>query len=124
MTPDAIRTGISVVVAAVVFWVGNAAMGEKQFKGTEVYPWKLKGELVFTVLPGTNRLKTCDEIRNEKSALKIDALEKRLSLLDAQEYVFIMDGKRVTGCAIAALPAAMKKRLSKFAESKKLQLTF
>jgi hypothetical protein len=108
--------------AAISLFVGNAVNGEKQFKGTEVYPWKLNGELVFTVLPGTNRLKSCEEVRNPKAAMNIAALEKKLAKLDEGEYVFFMGAGQLSGCALAKVPADIKKRLTKFAADKKLQL--
>lgn len=114
---------LCVMTVALVFSVGNVVNAEKQFKGTEVYPWKLNGQLVFTVLPGTNRLKTCEEVRNAKVAVAIDQLEKRLSKLDAGEYVFFVTGNRLEGCALAELPAKVKKRLTKFAASKKLEIS-
>jgi len=59
------------------------------FKGVELYLWHLDGKPVWTILPGTNRLKFDNEIRNATDAIKSkEELEKLLAKLAPGEYVF------------------------------------
>ena len=57
-------------------------------KGWELYVWNQNGEAHFSLLPGTNRLKTADEIT--KAAVKgIEAIKPKLDELKAGESVSI-----------------------------------
>lgn len=60
------------------------------FKGVELYGWKDSASIWrFSLLPGTNRLKTKDEIVSSSAVIKdIDALKKRLASLAVGENVF------------------------------------
>jgi hypothetical protein len=60
------------------------------FKGVELYSWKDDaGIWRYSLLPGTNREKTKDEIVSESTVIKdIDALKKRLAALAVGENVF------------------------------------
>jgi hypothetical protein len=64
------------------------------FKGWELYVWQETGDTYFSLLPGTNRLKTDEEIK--KAAVKgIDAIKPMLDELKPGEYVFV-GGKKLT----------------------------
>lgn len=64
------------------------------FKGWELYVWQDDGETYFSLLLGTNRLKTDDEIA--KTAVKgIDAIKSKLDELKPGEFVFV-GGKKLT----------------------------
>ena len=64
------------------------------FKGWELHIWQNDGETYFSLLLGTNRLKTEDEIA--KAAVKgIDAIKLKLDELKPGEYVFV-GGKKLT----------------------------
>ena len=61
---------------------------EKAFKGMELYSWKnSKGIWIFSLLPGTNRIKTSIEIK-EKQIPDAKELEKRFLLIAKGEQVF------------------------------------
>ena len=61
---------------------------QASMKGWELYVWTRDGETHFSLLPGTNRMKTADEIT--KAAVKgIEAIKPRLDELKAGESVFI-----------------------------------
>jgi dienelactone hydrolase len=64
------------------------ATGTKtSMKGWELYIWQEGGDTYFSLLPGTNRLKSDDEIG--KAAVKgIDAIKPKLAELKAREMVF------------------------------------
>jgi len=60
------------------------------FKGVELYSWKdaKSGEWLFSLLPGTNRMKTYKEVTDPLLAIKgTEALKKNLSKLAVGEQV-------------------------------------
>lgn len=73
------------------FVVGSHAYadeGKTSFKGWELYILPDGNEWKFSLLPGTNRLKSDDEI--DKAAVKgLDAIKKKLDELKSGEEVFI-----------------------------------
>lgn len=76
----------------------SAPKQTKCFKGVELYQWHLDGKPVWTLLYGTNRLKTDEEIHNPKAAIKsFSELEKLLGKLAPGEYVFFTTGTRTAG---------------------------
>jgi hypothetical protein len=63
------------------------------FKGWELYIWQQDGDTYYSLMPGTNRLKTDEEI--SKAAVKgLDAIKPKLEEVKAGEMVFI-HGKRM-----------------------------
>jgi len=71
----------------------TAVGGKASFKGWEVYVWQQDGNDYFSLLPGTNRLKTEAEIAT--AAVKgLDAMTPKLDELKAGEMVFV-HGKRL-----------------------------
>ncbi len=61
---------------------------QASMKGWELYVWIRDGEMHFSLLPGTNRMKTADEIT--KAEVKgIEAIKPKLDELKAGESVFI-----------------------------------
>lgn len=61
-----------------------------QFKGVELYSWKSdKGEWLFSLMPGTNRLKQPDEVKAKaKQIAGVAALKKAMGRLAVNEQVF------------------------------------
>ena len=58
-------------------------------KGYELYSWESGGEWHFSLLVGTNRLKSAGEIMSETvSAHGVDAIIAELEKLPEGEYVF------------------------------------
>ena len=65
------------------------------FKGWELYVWQKDGDTYFSLLEGTNRLKTDDEI--SKAAVKgIDAIKPKLDELKPGQEVFLSGKKLLT----------------------------
>jgi hypothetical protein len=61
-------------------------------KGWELYVWQKDGDTYYSLMMGTNRLKTDDEIA--KAAIKgLDAIKPKLDELKAGEEVFIVGKK-------------------------------
>lgn len=60
------------------------------FKGIELYSWKPEGkDWQFSLLPGTNRLKTTEEVTAPKETISgVTALKQRLAALAVGEQVF------------------------------------
>ncbi len=66
------------------------------FKGIELYSWKMpsSGQWSFTLLPGTNRNKRCEEISDPRQAIHaIAVLKERIAHLAPGESVFWMTPK-------------------------------
>ncbi|MBN1259719.1 MAG: hypothetical protein JXB35_03475 [Anaerolineae bacterium] len=60
---------------------------QQSMKGWELYSWQEAGTWQFTLVPGTNRLKTWDEITQEGVA-GVVTLKARLATLAEGEQVF------------------------------------
>ena len=75
----------------------TATRSKTSMKGWELYIWQEEGGTYFSLLPGTNRLKTDAEIK--KAAVKgIEAIKPKLEQLKPGEYVFLR-GRRLNGPA-------------------------
>ncbi len=58
-------------------------------KGYELYSWQIEGDWYFTLVVGTNRLKTCDEVTSPEVRVQgIEALKRELNLVPSGEQVF------------------------------------
>ena len=58
-------------------------------KGYELYSWQIDSEWYFSLLEGTNRLKTFEEVTAETAAVKgIESIERKLGHLSRGEQVF------------------------------------
>ena len=58
------------------------------FKGFELYSWEKNGQWMFSLLIGTNRNKTPDEIKPDVPIEGINALKRKLRTLAKGEQVF------------------------------------
>ncbi len=70
----------------------SAAFAEKRnthtaFKGWELYSWQTNATWKYSLLVGTNRTKSCDEIFNKSATLTYDQLVKKLSVLAENDWV-------------------------------------
>ena len=62
--------------------------GMESMKGYELYSWEKDGEWYFSILVGTNRLKTLEEIQSPNVTLKgMDELRSALESISAGQYV-------------------------------------
>lgn len=70
--------------------VATPKPAEKSFKGMELYSWKgPHGVWSFALLPGTNRLKTEDEVKKPENRIRgLALLKERLASLAKGEEVF------------------------------------
>jgi hypothetical protein len=74
--------------------VSVTATGSKtSMKGWELYVWQKDGDNYFSLLPGTNRLKTEDEI-SEAAVKGINAVKPKLDELKPGQEVFL-SGKQL-----------------------------
>jgi peptidoglycan/xylan/chitin deacetylase (PgdA/CDA1 family) len=72
----------------------RAAGTQTSMKGWELYIWPQEGETYFSLMAGTNRLKTDEEIA--QAAVKgIDATKPKLNRLKAGQHVFVR-GRRLS----------------------------
>ena len=63
---------------------------QKSMKGFELYAWEKGGNIFFTLLPGTNREKTSEEIYNIKNAVEgMSAIENKINKIDSGQYIFL-----------------------------------
>ena len=77
---------------AVLFFIPAQAQDsprEKAFKGMELYSWKdSNGDWFFALLPGTNRLKTDEEVKKKENQIPgANELEKHFLRLAEGEQV-------------------------------------
>ena len=62
--------------------------GVESMKGYELYSWEKNDEWYFSILIGTNREKTLEEIQSPDAVLKgMDELEAALESIPARQYV-------------------------------------
>ena len=95
----------------------SAPKQTKCFKGLELYLWQLDGKPVWTILPGTNRLKFDKEIHNPKEAIKsFSELEKLLRKLAPGEYVIFTDDTRKVPNPAPAVPSKESVALKKLCD--------
>src|SRR2546423_13671839 len=81
------------VVAFLLFGCCQASLAQsrdatlpRSMKGYELYSWKSRGEWYFSLLIGTNRLKTFGEVSSPKTRVRgVRALKARLNQLAASE---------------------------------------
>jgi hypothetical protein len=60
----------------------------KSMKGFELYAWEKGGNIFFTLLRGTNRKKTSEEIYDSKNAVEgVSAIENKINEIDTGEYI-------------------------------------
>lgn len=80
---------ISICLAALFVAMGSSAQTGQSTKGYELYSWKIKGHWYYSLLPGTNRSKTYEEITSP-SVVKKDAsgLKAELEKIPKGEEVF------------------------------------
>lgn len=72
----------------------------KSMKGYELYSWQTQGKWFFSLLPGTNRLKTADEVTSADVRVEgTGAIETELGKLATGESVF-WSAKRVAGMSM------------------------
>ncbi|MEK6322419.1 MAG: hypothetical protein AABN33_12130 [Acidobacteriota bacterium] len=85
---------LQVFVVAVVLLIGLTGYGQdpqRSMKGYELYSWKVKGRWHYSILAGTNRAKTYDEITSRSAErIGIEALEAELKKILRGEEVFWM----------------------------------
>lgn len=63
-------------------------------KGYELYSWKEDGQWYFSILVGTNREKTLDEIQSPEASLKgMEELQPVLESIPAGQFVTWMSGE-------------------------------
>ena len=63
---------------------------QRSMKGFDLYAWEKDGTAFFTLLPGTNRIKTSEEIYDIKNAVEgINAIENKINEIDTGEYIFL-----------------------------------
>src|SRR5947207_9582546 len=81
------------VAASLFFGCYQASLAQSRdstlpqsMKGYELYSWKSRGEWYFSLLIGTNRLKTFGEVSSPKTRVRgVKALKARLNQLAANE---------------------------------------
>ena len=74
--------------AAIIPKSDQAARTRASMKGWELYVWKQDGDTLFSLLVGTNRLKTEEEI--SRAAVRgFDAIKPKLDTLKEGQYVLV-----------------------------------
>ena len=66
----------------------------QSMKGYELYSWQVQGEWTFALVPGTNRIKTYDELSASEVRVKgLDGIKGELDRLPSGEQVFWSAGR-------------------------------
>ncbi len=66
----------------------NSSQSLKSMKGWELYSWQQADNWDFSLVPGTNRIKTYEEITSEKSKIGLETLKHELGQLAKDEEIF------------------------------------
>ena len=79
--------------------VTSTSTQARSMKGYELYSWQMQGAWYFSLVVGTNRLKTFEEVSSPEVRMQgIEALKRKLHTLAGGEQVFWL-GQRVPGMA-------------------------
>lgn len=89
-----------IVALAILLGCGRMGLAQssevkspRSMKGYELYSWKIRGQWHFTLLVGTNRLKTRSEVSSPRVRVRgLAALRKKLSRLPEGEQVSWSEG--------------------------------
>ena len=66
----------------------NAATGKREcFKGWELYSWQDKSGWRFSLLFGTNRQKSCQEIKSPKASRNFQEIQKEIAQLAPGQWI-------------------------------------
>ena len=85
-------------------------VSEKSMKGFDLYAWEKDGNIFFTLLRGTNRNKTSEEIYDPKNAVQgISAIEKKIDEIASGEYI-VLDPTNVDVDSLSQLIDYMKRK--------------
>ena len=77
--------------------VTSTSTQARSMKGYELYSWQMQGAWYFSLVVGTNRLKTFEEVSSPEVRMQgIEALKRKLHTLAGGEQVFWL-GQRVPG---------------------------
>jgi hypothetical protein len=92
-----------------------------QLKGFELYSWKDKNDKwVYSLVGGTNRIKTEDEVKAERNQIKtVDELKKAFARLGEGQHVYWIH--RIKGFEFPV--EAKRKEISDAAKAAKVELT-
>ena len=114
----AILTSLLAVLMVGCFIAAEERSERQAFKGIELYSWKPDGkDWHFSLLPGTNRLKSDEEIKkSEKTIVGVEALKKQLAKMAKGESVFWRNLSKENA------PGDMVKDLKKFCAGIKVNL--
>jgi hypothetical protein len=91
-------------------------------KGFELYSWQEDGKWCFSLLMGTNRAKTVEEIRASETRLKgMDALKSALGGIEAGQWVTWWTPSWAEG-TVSFPPTDVVEQVRRFCEEHALQL--
>lgn len=101
-----------VLLTSILLLCGSSAHSEgpaklRSFKGWELYSWKDAQDWRFSLLIGTNRLKSCEEVKNDKATKSLAQLEETLDKLAPAEWITwsFSPGPNLSGpCELAKPP--------------------
>ncbi len=62
----------------------------RSMKGFELYVWEKNGEIYYSLLPGTNRIKSYEEIHNAKVVVNdLDSIKQKINLISPGQSIII-----------------------------------
>ncbi|NIN64643.1 MAG: hypothetical protein GTO63_08050 [Anaerolineae bacterium] len=100
--------------------IPTSAPRARSMKGYEMYSWQMRGVWYFSLVVGTDRLKTYDEISSPELRIQgLEALESELDELPGGEQVF-WSAQRVANTAWP--PERMIEEISAYCRERGIQL--
>ncbi len=100
--------------------IPTSAPGARSMKGYEMYSWQMRGVWYFSVVVGTDRIKTYDEISSAELRVQgLEALESELDEPPRGERVF-WSAQRVANTALP--PVRMIEQISGYCRERGIQL--
>lgn len=122
-----------IVAMMAMICVSSAAVGpargegkrmEKSFKGWELYSWKAEHNWKYSLLMGTNRLKSCNEIKAKEETLTYEQMLKKLESVAEDDWVTWCSDKAngSTPCGLRMAPANVRQSVERLCEKRRIHL--
>jgi hypothetical protein len=107
----------SILFAALMLITGVSYSASRPAKGWELYSRQVEGEWHFSLIEGTNRLKSCEEITASASMRDIDSLKKMLANVEKGDSTFwigeqwLAQVQGASGCGLQIPPQDIVKEV-------------
>lgn len=99
--------------------------GKESFKGWELYSWNENGQWFYSLLIGTNRIKTCDEVKNPDAKKNLAQILDEIRKLAPEQYLgwSINMGAAPKDCNLAYPPKGEVEQIRALCKERHIQET-